>query len=196
MPGRSPQPPPSIARPALERGLDAALDRRLACVVAGPGFGKTTLLSQWAAGTPLAMSAWHGLAAADRTLSALVRAVTDALRLCVPDLPTDLVTAVSGPRGPDVGTDETGRAQAYAGRICAAVADARPRALVLVLDDVEVLDGAPEATAFLAALCRQASHPFHTVVASRGEVPFPVARLRGQGMITELSAADLAFTPD
>ena len=38
-----------IARPHLERRLDGALGRRLTCVVAGPGFGKTTLLTQWAA---------------------------------------------------------------------------------------------------------------------------------------------------
>jgi ATP/maltotriose-dependent transcriptional regulator MalT/DNA-binding SARP family transcriptional activator len=194
--GRSPLQPSTIGRPALEQRLDDALEaRRLTCVVAGPGFGKTTLLSHWAETTPHAMSAWHGMTAGDRTLSALVRAVTDALRLCVPGLPADLVTAVSGPRGPDTGTDEAGRAQAYAGRICAAVAAARPRPLVLVLDDVEMLDSAPS-VAFLAALCRQASPPLHIVVASRGDTPFAVARLRGQGLLAELSAADLAFTAD
>lgn len=195
MPGRSPLQPSTIGRPALEQRLDAALaERRLTCVVAGPGFGKTTLLSHWAETTPHAMSAWHGMTTADRTLSVLVRAVTDALRLCAPGLPADLVTAVSGPRGPDTGTDETGRAHAYAGRICAAVAEARPRPVVLVLDDVEMLDGAPDSVAFLAGLCRQASPPLHVVLASRGDVPFPVARLRGQGLLAELAAADLAFT--
>jgi len=193
--GRSPLQPSTIGRLALEQRLDAALaERRLTCVVAGPGFGKTTLLSHWAETTPHAMSAWHGMTAGDRTLSALVRAITDALRLCVPGLPADLVTAVSGPRGPDTGTDEAGRAEAYAGRICAAVAEAQSRPLVLVLDDVEMLDGALESAAFLAGLCRQASPPLHVVVASRGDVPFPVARLRGQGLLDELSAADLAFT--
>jgi ATP/maltotriose-dependent transcriptional regulator MalT len=191
MTGRRPLQPSTIGRPALEQRLDDALGaRRLTCVVAGPGFGKTTLLSHWAETTPHAMSAWHGMTAGDRTLSALVRAVTDALRLCVPGLPTDLVTAVSGPRGPDKGTDEAGRAQAYAGRICAAVAEAHPRPIVLVLDDVEMLDSAPS-VAFLAALCRQASPPLHIVVASRGDTPFAVARLRGQGLLAELSAADL-----
>jgi LuxR family transcriptional regulator, maltose regulon positive regulatory protein len=50
--------PSMIARPHLEHRLDGALGRRLTCVVAGPGFGKTTLLTRWAAGTA---SAWHGL---------------------------------------------------------------------------------------------------------------------------------------
>ena len=117
------------------------------------------------------------------------------LRLCIPGLPSDLVTAVAGPRG-DTGTDETGGPRRMPGASARAVAEARPRAVVLVLDDAEVLDGATESTAFLAALCRQAAPPLHVVVASRGDVPFPVARLRGQGLLAELAAADLAFTGD
>jgi ATP/maltotriose-dependent transcriptional regulator MalT/DNA-binding SARP family transcriptional activator len=185
----------TIARPHLERRLDDALDRRLTCVVAGAGYGKTTLLSRWAGSTPRAMSAWHGLTDADRSLSVLVRAVTNALRLCIPGLPTDLVAAVSGPRGPDTGTDEPGRAQAYAGRICSAVADSQVRPVVLVLDDLEALDGAAEPAAFVAGVCRQAPPGLHVVLASRRDPPFPLARLRGQGLVADLTAAELAFTP-
>ena len=195
MPGRTAPQASTIARPRLERRLDGALDRRLTCVVAGPGFGKTTLVSGWAATTPRAMSAWHGLTAGDRTLTVVVRAVTDALRLCVPELPADLVAAASGPRGPDTGTDEAGRAQAYAGRICEALAAHRGRDVVLVLDDAEALDGAAESAAFVAGLCRQAPAGLHVVLCSRREPPFPVARMRGQGQLLDLSAAELALTP-
>ena len=195
MPGRTTPQASTIARPRLERRLDGALDRRLTCVVAGAGFGKTTLVSGWAAATPRAMSAWHGLTAGDRTLTVVVRALTDALRLCVPELPADLVAAASGPRGPDTGTDEAGRAQAYAGRICEALAGHRGRDVVLVLDDAEVLDGAAESGAFVAGLCRQAPAGLHVVLCSRREPPFPVARMRGQGQLLDLSAAELAFTP-
>ncbi|MGH9233431.1 MAG: hypothetical protein ACRD0R_08870, partial [Acidimicrobiales bacterium] len=195
MPGRTAPQASTIARPRLERRLDGALDRRLTCVVAGAGFGKTTLVSGWAATTPRAMSAWHGLTAGDRTLTVVVRAVTDALRLCVPELPADLVAAASGPRGPDTGTDEAGRAQAYAGRICEALAAHRGRDVVLVLDDAEALDGAAESAAFVAGLCRQAPAGLHVVLCSRREPPFPVARMRGQGQLLDLSAAELALTP-
>ncbi|HEX6567904.1 MAG TPA: hypothetical protein VF015_02030, partial [Acidimicrobiales bacterium] len=196
MPGLRPFQPSTIARPHLEARLDAALGRRLTCVVAGPGFGKSTLLSRWAATTPLAMSAWHGLTAGDRALPVIVRAATDALRLCMPDLPADLVAAASGARGPDTGADATGQAQAYAGRICEAVAERRPRPLVLVLDDVEALDGATESAAFVAGLCRQAPPALHVVLSSRRDPPFPVARLRGQGQVVDITAGELAFTPE
>jgi len=180
-----------IARPRLERRLDGAFGRRLTCVVAGPGFGKTTLLTRWAAGTA---SAWHGLGPGDRTLSGLVRRVTDVLRARVPGLPPDLLTAVRAPRGPDTGTDEAGRAHAYAARICEALASAGHRDLVLVLDDLEAIDGAVESEAFVAGLCRQAPATLHVILASRSDPPFPLARLRGQGQVLDLAAADLAFT--
>src|SRR5262245_11574219 len=155
-----------IARPRLERRLDGALGRRLTCVVAGPGFGKTTLLTRWAAGTA---SAWHGLGPGDRTLGGLVRRVTDVLRARVPGLPPELLAAARAARGPDTGTDEAGRAQAYAARMCEALAAALRRDLVLVLDDLEAIDGAPESVAFVAGLCRQAPPTLHVVLASRSD---------------------------
>ena len=186
--------PFTLTRPRLDQRLAGSGHRRLTCVVAGAGFGKTTLLTAWAA--TATTSAWHSLTSGDRALGVLVRAVTDALRARVPGLPGDLVAAVSGPRGPDTGTDEAGRAQAYAGRICEALAYRQPRDLVLVLDDVEAIDGAPESVAFVAGLCRQAPATLHVVLSSRRDPPFPVARLRGQGQVLDLSASDLAFTPE
>jgi DNA-binding SARP family transcriptional activator/tetratricopeptide (TPR) repeat protein len=180
-----------IARPRLERRLDGALGRRLTCVIAGPGFGKTTLLTRWAAGIP---SAWHGLGPGDRTLSGLVRRVTDVLRARLPALPSDLVAAVRAPRGPDTGTDEAGRAHAYSARICEALDTVQPGGLVLVLDDLEAIDGAAESAAFVAGLCRQAPATLHVILVSRTDPPFPLARLRGQGQVLDLAAADLAFT--
>jgi DNA-binding SARP family transcriptional activator len=186
--------PFTLTRPRLDQRLAGAGHRRLTCVVAGAGFGKTTLLTAWAA--TASASAWHSLTSGDRALGVIVRAVTDALRARVPGLPADLVAAVSGPRGPDTGTDEASRAQAYAGRICEALADRQPRDLVLVLDDLEAIDGAPESVAFVAGLCRQAPATLHVVLSSRRDPPFPVARLRGQGLVLDLSASDLAFTQD
>ncbi len=183
--------PSTIARPHLESRLDGALTRRLTCVVAGAGFGKTTLLTRWAAGTT---SAWHGLGAADRTLTGLVRTITDVLRARVPGLPPDLVAATRGSRGPDIGSDEAGRAQAYAGRISEALTAGQARDLVLVLDDVESLPAGTDSVAFVAALCRQAPSTLHVVLSSRAEPPFPLARLRGQGQVLDLSAAELAFS--
>ena len=63
-----------------------------------------------------------------------------------------------------------------------------------MLDDVHELASAASAR-FLESLCRQAPATLHLVLASRAEPPFAVDRLRGQGQVLELSAADLAFDP-
>ena len=196
MPGRSPLQPSTIGRPALEQRLDAALlERRLTCVVAGPGFGKTTLLSHWAETTPHAMSAWHGMTTG-RPQPVGARAGGHrrpaAVRPGAAGRPGHRGGRAARSRhghrrvrpGPGVRRADLRRG----GR--GAAPPARPRRSTTS----SCSTGAAESAAFLAALCRQASPPLHVIVASRGDVPFPVARLRGQGLLAELSAADLAFT--
>ena len=58
-------PPGTLSRPELERRLAAGVTRRLTVVVAGAGFGKSTLVAHLAAGMP---SAWYTLDGSDRHL--------------------------------------------------------------------------------------------------------------------------------
>jgi hypothetical protein len=62
--------PPAFVRERLEERLDDVFGRRLALVVAGAGFGKTTLLSGWSARLRVA---WYTLASEDVELGVLVR---------------------------------------------------------------------------------------------------------------------------
>jgi ATP/maltotriose-dependent transcriptional regulator MalT len=184
---------PALARERLEERLDDALGRRLAVVVAGAGFGKTTLLSSWAARRRVA---WYTLATEDVELGALVRGLVGALRLRVPGLPTTLVAATAGALGPAPDPDDLGRADAYAGHLCAALQELNSRDLVLVLDDLHELGDDGAAARFVESLVRHAPPPLHLVVASRAEPPFPIERIRGQGQVLELTARELAFSDD
>ena len=58
--------PFTLTRPRLDQRLAGSGHRRLTCVVAGAGFGKTTLLTAWAA--TATTSAWHSLTSGDRAL--------------------------------------------------------------------------------------------------------------------------------
>lgn len=182
-----------VGRPRLERRLREALGRRLTCLVADAGFGKSTLLAGWAAGQH---AAWYTVTASDGALGPLTRGLVDALRLRVPGLPPDLLSAVGGSRGPDADADEPARAQAFGGLICQALEERLPRDLVLILDDVQELDESDASAQLIGALCRQAPDRLHLVLASRREPPFPVARLRGQGQVLDLGGPELAFTPE
>jgi LuxR family transcriptional regulator, maltose regulon positive regulatory protein len=73
---------------------------------------------------------------------------------------------------------------------CASAPDGR---IVLVLDDIHVLRSAAVHDT-VAAIATQLPAEISVALASRTEPPVPVARLRAQGMVTELRHGDLAMT--
>lgn len=171
-----------IERPRLESRLDEAFGRRLTTVVAGAGYGKTTLVAQWARDV---RSAWHSSGSVDRLLGTFAGRLVHALRPFVADVAVD---AGPQPTAPD---DEM-RADAIAARIAEQLEDALDHDLVLVLDDVDELGGTPSAR-LVESLVRQGPATFHLILASRSDPPFPIQRLRGQGEVVELDASELAF---
>ncbi|HUC13235.1 MAG TPA: hypothetical protein VMS00_02165, partial [Acidimicrobiales bacterium] len=183
-----------VARPRLERLLAEVLHRRLTVVVAGPGFGKSTLLASWAAA---ANAAWYSLGDEDSQMSTLARGIVDAVRLRVPAISPELsgvLSAVSAVAGG--GDDEIGRAQAFAQFLAQALDESLPRELLLLLDNVDEVGRSPASGSLIASLCRQAPPDVHIVLSSRTAPPFPIERLRGQGQVLELEGADLSFTAE
>ncbi|MGH7588829.1 MAG: AAA family ATPase, partial [Gemmatimonadota bacterium] len=179
-------PPLTIARAALEERLAESLTRRLTTVVAGAGFGKTTLLAGWGERVG---SAWYTIDRRDMTLATLAYGLAVALRRRVPGLPPYLSEAPSRPGGEDVG-----RAAALAAHVSEALQELLEEDLVLVLDDVQELDPASPSARLVEGLCRHAPERLHLVLCSRSELPFPIERLRGRGQVLELDSAALAFT--
>ena len=179
-----------LGRDRLFARLDEALERRLTIVVADAGFGKSTLLSAWAAGINCA---WYSASPEDESLAIFARGIVDALRLRVPPMPTEIAGAVVSAAGPDAEADDRARAQGVAALVSEALQAQLRRDLVLVVDDVHELSGSPGAMQLIESLCRQAPTRLHVVLASRFEPSFPIERLRGQGQVLELSGADLAF---
>src|SRR5215207_5487063 len=173
--------PPAVAastlpRPHLQAQLEDAPRRRLTSVVAGAGFGKSTLLAEWAARHEVA---WYTLDAGDAALSRLGRGLVDALRLRIPDLPADLAAAPGMARGPDASADAGARAEAFAAALSEALQERLRRPMGLVLDDLHELAADGPAMRIVEALCRQAPPGLYLVLASRAEVPFSIDRLRG-----------------
>lgn len=185
--GRTTPSASTVVRRRLHGWLDETLARRLTLVVAGAGYGKTTLLRNWHPPAPLA---WYVIGPRDRSLPVLVQGLAGALAPHLPSLPADLA-AVGRAQGPD--GDDDGRPEAAAGVLCDALARELDGDVVLVLDDVGELDG--PASRFVEALCWQAPSRLHLVLASSRELPYRVDRLRAQGQVLELTGADLAFTP-
>lgn len=178
--------PLTIGRPSLEESLAESLTRRLTTVVAGAGFGKTTLLARWAERVD---AAWYTVDRRDSNLGVFASGLAVALRRRVPELPGYLSDVSSGPGG-----DDPERATALAAHLSEALQESLADDLVLVVDDVQELEGGSSSGRHLEALCRHAPDRLHLALASRTEPPFPIERLRGRGQVLELQPGLLAFS--
>ena len=169
-----------VARPALERLLDEAERRRLTSIVAGPGFGKSTLAASVALDRGWR---WYLVDGGDRSLTSFARGLADALELEVEE-------------NAFTGTEESSRAEALAAVLTQALELETASDQILVLDDVHELGPDGPSVLLLEALVRQAPPELHLILASRDEPQFPVDRLRGQGQVLDVDASMLTFTND
>src|SRR5262245_47016426 len=176
-----------VDRPRLRARLDEGAGRRLTTVIAGAGYGKSSLLAAWA---EYARPAWYSLQPEDTTLAVFVRGLVDALRLRLPTLQSGEVVAVDGLLGPD--TDDYARADDVAANLAEAL-ERHTGELVMILDDVQELGWGGAPARLVEGLCRHAPPNLHLVLSSRAEPPFPIERLRGRGQVLELDAAQLAL---
>jgi LuxR family transcriptional regulator, maltose regulon positive regulatory protein len=170
-----------VVRSELVDRLMRARDARVVLLAAGAGFGKTTLLAQWAErdGRPFA---WVALDHADDDPAELVADITralDAVGLCAEDEPLR------------PGTTDAPWAGTLA-RPWLAIA-ARTRPFVLVLDGVQVLR-APGCLALLAALVDNLPPASQLAIAGRGEPALPLARWSVQGDLLRIGPEHLAMT--
>lgn len=161
-----PRPPADlVSRPRLLRRLDEWAG--LLCVVAAPaGFGKTTLLAEWATKARGSGVAWLSIDEAAAVPSVFWAHVAAAL----------------------------GVADAHAGEatLAGAVALAeRSASPALVLDGYERIVGSPAEAELWRFVAERP--PLELVIAGRGEPSAPLAGARARGEVLELRAADLRF---
>ena len=174
---------PLVRRSGLLRRLQGRWDRPVTVVVAGAGFGKTSLLAQAVGENRLAPRGddrWLGCSPGDGDARRLADGLATALEADLARLhdPGDIDPA-------DLGS---------------ALADAMwrrsPRQVCLVVDDVHEIGAGTGGAALLAALVDALPANGHVVLSGRHEPPVPLARLSAQGRVERLSEADLAFADD
>jgi LuxR family maltose regulon positive regulatory protein len=180
--------PGIVTRIRLLEQLHIPPDTNLSLVCAPAGYGKSTLLTEWAhllthSGTAVA---WYSIDPSDNTSSSfgsyLVasfertlgedQGLAQASQLLRSSIEADLektlpiiINAVSG-----------------SGREC-----------VLFLDDYHLID-APEIHNSIAYLLEHLPPNLHIAIGSRNDPPLPLARLRARGQLHELRAQNLRFT--
>ncbi len=195
-------PPPRprvVSRPRLIGRLDAGLaaGARLTLISASAGFGKTTLVSAWvtaltrpplpAGAEPGARAAWLSLDAGDNDPATFVTYLVAALQTAAPGIGAGALALLHAPQSQPppfelLLTTLLNELSALPGRF------------ILALDDAHMIE-APALSQALAFLIEHLPPHTHLVIATREDPPFPLARWRVRGQLTELRAADLRFTP-
>ncbi len=161
----------------------ARADHPIVSVVAPAGYGKTTLLSQWAEANGQAF-AWVSVEEPDNDPKVLLTYVAEALDQVEP-VGERVFSALASP-----GSSVPGSVVPRLGSAFSSMTSP----VALVLDDVHVLHN-PECRAAVSVLADHVPGGSRLVLAGRDEPPLRIARLRAEGKVLEIGPGDLSLTP-
>ena len=176
--------PGTVRRSSLVERLVQGGPCPVVSVVAPAGYGKTTLLSQWAECSGLAF-AWVSVDEADNDPKVLLSYVAAALDAVEP-IDERVFDALASPASSVPGSVVPRLGSAFS---------SMTSPVVLVLDDVHVLRNS-ECRAALSVLADHVPDGSQLALAGRAQPPLRVARLRAEGKITEIGPDDLSLTRD
>jgi LuxR family transcriptional regulator, maltose regulon positive regulatory protein len=179
---------PKFRAPATRAGVVArttlldrlfASDEPLITVVAPPGYGKTTLLAQWAERLG-PRAAWVSCEKTDNDPVAFWTAVITALDQIAPVSPAASQLLATSGGGVDVIPSLVSTFGTIRGP------------LVLVLDHAEAVTSR-ECQTSIAEFALRVPEGWRLAMASRDPIPIPTAQLRMQGRIVEIGTTELAM---
>jgi LuxR family transcriptional regulator, maltose regulon positive regulatory protein len=179
---RPPLRPGTVRRPVLLERLRASDPGPIVSVVAPPGYGKTTLLAEWAEANGQSF-AWVSLDEADNDPKVLLSYVAEALDAVEPiggrvfDVLASPGSSVPGSVVPRLGSAFSSMTSPVA----------------LVLDDVHLLHDL-ECRSALSVLADHVPPGSRLVMAGRTAPPLRIARLRAEGKLLEIGPGDLSLT--
>jgi LuxR family transcriptional regulator, maltose regulon positive regulatory protein len=175
-----------LPRASLQSLLQAGLQGKLCLVEAPPGFGKTTLLSQWRAAAGGGRVAWVSLDEGDNDPTRFWGYVVEALRSVEPGVGGSALAALGRPS-----------ADLYRAVLPGLLNDlhAVGSPLVLVLDDYHLITN-PTCHQTLTFFLDLLPAGVHVALSGRTDPPLPLARMRARGELAEIRVADLQFTDE
>ena len=185
----------AVRRPRLVKLLHESLGagRKMTLVSAPAGFGKTTLVSEWAGSLPTVWPwlrtaerpcAWLSLDEGDNDPARFLAYLVAALQTSDASVGRSVTAIAQSPQPPAPKVLLTSLINDIA-------ATARP--LVLVLDDYHLIQtlAVHEQLGFLL---QHMPSQMRLVIASREDPPLPLSRLRARAQMVEIRQADLALT--
>ncbi|MFD3401206.1 LuxR C-terminal-related transcriptional regulator [Kribbella sp. NPDC058693] len=168
-----------VHRPRLDERLLRKDGTGLTLVSAPAGFGKTTLVSAWAADD----AAWVSLEESDQDPVAFWTYVLTALDRAAPGIAEDALALLQAGPTP-IETVLAGVLNELS---------VLPGEIDLVLDDYHLADGL-EISRGMTYLLDHLPPQLHLLISTRADPALPLSRLRTRGELVEVRAADLRFT--
>ncbi|GHO99304.1 LuxR family transcriptional regulator [Reticulibacter mediterranei] len=176
--------PNVVRRHRLIEQLNEGLHRKLTLIAAPAGFGKTTLISAWAAIIERP-TAWLSLSEGENDPTRFLAYLVVALQMIADRIGEGVLSALQSSQPPPPEVVLTTLLNELT---------TLQDPFILVLDDFHVIDARAVHEA-LAFLVEHLPPHMHVVIATREDPQLPLARLRARDHVTEIRAADLRFTP-
>jgi LuxR family maltose regulon positive regulatory protein len=173
---------PWVPRQRLLDRLDAGLEQKLTLISAPAGFGKTTLVTEWAYG--MKDVAWVSLDTGDNDPIRFWRYVLTACQAFGNGIGSSALTILHTSQEPSL--------EAMLTRLINDLVQL-PDKKVLVLEDYHLITS-QKIHETLGFLIDHLPGTLHPVLLTRTDPPLPLARLRARNELAELRAADLRFS--
>ncbi len=170
----------SISRTDLLERLNRSTAPAIVVVHAGPGYGKTTLLAQWAGSLPQRRFAWVSAYHEDNDPVVLLAYIAAALDR-ISELESNVFEALASP-GASV-------EDKILPRLGHAMARIKTR-FVLVIDDAHVIQN-PKCIDAIVALAGHLQNGSRLALSTRDHSMLPLGSLRAHGLLLELRADEL-----
>ncbi len=176
-----------LRRERLLKLLNENADKRCILVCAGPGYGKTTLLTQWVNELPHPF-VWYDLDDRDRDIAVFLSYLIEGLRLPYPDFGKLTESALLHTR------NLSRNLETVAGALINEIVDLIHEDTFLILDGYHDLEGCKPVDAVLDYLLSRLPENFHLVLSSREEPTLSLGKLRAEGQMLEITREELAFS--
>jgi LuxR family maltose regulon positive regulatory protein len=174
-----------IPRLHLIRRLNESLDSKLTLVSAPAGFGKTTLIAEWAHGCDM-LVAWVSLDERDNVKTRFLTYLTSAFQQHDPDIGAEVITVMQAA--------EDSQIEPLLTILINQIAQNKNE-FVLVFDDYHLITSKSihQAVEFLIEYLPP---NLHLVLIGRADPPFSLSRLRASSLLAEFRSKDLRFTKE
>ncbi len=172
-----------ISRPRLTDLLDANIRNKASFISAPAGFGKSTLLSEWASSADMPVC-WVSLDPSEDDPVKFLSYVIASVQTIWDDLGESILSALRSPGSPPID---------YLMKSWMNEISEYADAFVLILDDFHHIKN-QEVLDHLVDLIDHQPPQLHLLIASRSDLPISFSRMRGRGDIGEIDISEMRFT--